>query len=230
MNHRSLHLMSKTFPNTDFIVIVRHPVTWFQSLYNFRVRRGNKMPQPETLIGDCYEQCSKDCIKHSCTGSTKYHQYLSRLGWTPLNTEHEKSLLGHHEMSIHDFPHAKLFLMEQSQLNADNQTRADIFIQDLERFAQMENSIPKLNPRKKEHPKIEAVKDSFVEKNSIKICDEKHKILREHLVTIGKDASNWIEQYFLKSPHVFVSDKEYFLELIGRWKYDPCEEEIETDG
>ena len=38
-----------------------------------------------------------------------------------------------------------------------------------------------------------------------------------------------IEQYFLKSPHVFVSDKEYFLELIGRWKYDPCEEQVETD-
>ena len=59
---------------------------------------------------------------------------------------------------------------------------------------------------------------------SINICDDKHKLLREHLVYIGKNASEWIEKYFLKSFHVIVSDEEYFLELIRRWKYDPCEQ------
>ena len=106
------------------------------------------MPPPEKTIGDCLDQCQikGNCIKsHGCTGVAKFHQFLSRLGCTPLNTSDERSLLDHHNMSVHHFPHAKLFLMEASQLNAANITRSDIFIQDLERFVEMENSIPKLN-------------------------------------------------------------------------------------
>ena len=41
------------FPTTDLIISVRHPVLWFQSFYNYRVRNGYKMAEPHQLIGNC---------------------------------------------------------------------------------------------------------------------------------------------------------------------------------
>jgi hypothetical protein len=46
-----LPLYEKYFPDIKFIVNVRHPVRWFESFYNYRLRRGFRMPPPAELIG-----------------------------------------------------------------------------------------------------------------------------------------------------------------------------------
>ena len=37
------------FPSAGLVVVVRHPVLWFQSFYNYRVRKGYNMPKPTDL-------------------------------------------------------------------------------------------------------------------------------------------------------------------------------------
>merc|ERR1712028_278841 len=81
-----------------------------------------------------------------CTGESNYHQYLSRLGLTPMNTQEELDLLGHHRMPIHNFTSAKghdkkgkLFLIEIGQFdNRKNQTMADDIVTDLELFLELD--------------------------------------------------------------------------------------------
>ena len=48
----TMQSLSTYWPNTKLIVGVRHPVLWFQSKYNFRLRKGHKLP-PATLLGTC---------------------------------------------------------------------------------------------------------------------------------------------------------------------------------
>jgi hypothetical protein len=48
-----LHNLEQHFQNTDLIIAVRHPILWFQSFYNYRVRKGHRMPDPYQLIGTC---------------------------------------------------------------------------------------------------------------------------------------------------------------------------------
>ena len=60
------------------------------------------------------------------------------------------------------------------------------------------------------------------------ICEEQYAPLREILVDIGTKAATWIEDYLLKSPRVVVANESYFLQLIGLWKLDPCDEGNES--
>jgi hypothetical protein len=46
----ALRAFGRYFPHTKLIIGVRHPVLWFQSFYNFRVRGGTAMPPAETLM------------------------------------------------------------------------------------------------------------------------------------------------------------------------------------
>ena len=75
------------------------------------MRKGTEIPLPDNIIGPCHDHC-KDTNKldrfrnsHGCTSLAKFNRVLSRVGWTTLNTFDLKSLLEHHNMSIHHFPH-----------------------------------------------------------------------------------------------------------------------------
>jgi hypothetical protein len=49
-NANALTAFATYFPTTRLIIGVRHPVLWFQSFYNYRVRGGTVMPPAETLM------------------------------------------------------------------------------------------------------------------------------------------------------------------------------------
>jgi hypothetical protein len=49
-NANALTAFATYFPATKLIIGVRHPVLWFQSFYNYRVRGGTVMPPAETLM------------------------------------------------------------------------------------------------------------------------------------------------------------------------------------
>ncbi|VEU44283.1 unnamed protein product [Pseudo-nitzschia multistriata] len=114
-HHRSLRNLETLFPDIRMIITLRHPISAFQSLYNYKLRQSPEpLPPAEEFVGLCRELCSEEtdmeqmaqsCLNnaHWCTGEMGYHKYLSRLGLTPMNTSEELDLLGHHGMSIHDF-------------------------------------------------------------------------------------------------------------------------------
>jgi hypothetical protein len=128
-HHKSLRNLAALFPDVRMIITLRHPITQFESLYNYKLRKLPQLVPPvDEYVGYCLEQCpsstsesspssgaiktmeakkiTQRCVKDVtfCTGQTNYHQYLSRLGLTPMNTPEEWDLLDHHDMSIHRMP------------------------------------------------------------------------------------------------------------------------------
>mmetsp|Transcript_5323 Transcript_5323/g.6128 ORF Transcript_5323/g.6128 Transcript_5323/m.6128 type:complete len:432 (+) Transcript_5323:316-1611(+) len=156
-SHVALGNIEKHFPSTDFIVSVRHPVLWFQSFYNYRLRRGYRMPHPNQLIGACpapngmeggldpsWESQIINSIAHKvCTDNANFHFALSRLGKTPMDTNDELALLhrpstSKSQITSHHYQYSnRIFLMELGQLSIDNRTRADMFVNELEIFLGM---------------------------------------------------------------------------------------------
>ena len=60
------------FPQTDFIVGIRHPILWFESFYNFRVHNEFRMPPAEKLVGKCQRGWF-----NLCTFRSNFHIHLS---------------------------------------------------------------------------------------------------------------------------------------------------------
>lgn len=209
--------IERHIPSIDLIVSIRHPILHFQSLYNFKyLRHGpTKSPNPNQLIGECDHDCKSDCkviMKHRvCTGISKFHEALSRLNFTAMNSDEELDLLGHHKRSIHGNLTGRVFLLELGQLS-DRTSRRDSFQKDIEDFLGLRsNSI--------QFPKREVKQSDYL----FNICDDRFKDVRNALLKIGINASKWIQEYFIKSPRIVVSNRAHFVELIETWKYDPCD-------
>jgi hypothetical protein len=230
MNRPWLENLQDNFPTTRFIVTVRHPILWFQSWYNYKLRTGNlsyRMPTPHETVGLCREACRHKgpegrCItvrSPGCSGHSNFHQYLSRMGYTPMDTEDELSLLGHHQMRIFNFSQTSLFLTDLTQMDGQNTTVSDGLIRDMERFLDLEEyALPNIEPY--HPPSYTWTKDRL--EGSIDICDDDYADIRAHLLETGRKAGEWIEHYFLESPHVIVSDRSDFIRRIRHWTVDPC--------
>lgn len=209
--------IEKHIPSTDLIVSIRHPILHFQSLYNFKfLRHGpTKAPYPNHLIGECDHDCKSDCkvvMKHRvCTGISKFHEGLSRLNFTAMNSPEELDLLHHHKRSIHGNFTGRLFLVELGQLS-DRTSRRDSFQKDLEDFLGLESDSIQF-------PERNTKRDKYL----FDICEERFNDVRDELLQIGNNASKWIQEYFIKSPRTVISNRNHFVELIEAWKFDPCE-------
>ena len=146
-----------------------------------------------------------------------------------MNTTQEIDLLDT-GVRLSSYPFTgNMFIMESSQVGDDNTDRTQLFRNDLERFLGLEynqlNDIASGERTNVQHSHSHLSNKEFLDKNQIDICEEQHSPVRDVLVKNGIKASRWIEDYLLKSPRVVVSSKDYFLELIAKWKLDPCNEE-----
>lgn len=140
-HRKSLRNLQALFPDIKMIITMRHPILQFQSLYNYKLRKAPELiPPVGEFVGTCREQCyvsssgdmetikvqkkSGKCLKNAefCTGEASFHQYLSRLGLTPMNTTEELNLLGHHHMSIHPFPEWRKNLDGEESSNSEQQS------------------------------------------------------------------------------------------------------------
>jgi len=96
-----------------------------------------------------------------------------------------------------------------------NATQSQQFIEDLEDFLQVpQGTVPPLHSYDKNKTYVERksvseiAPESIQEESSIQICNPEFLELRTILLRQAQQSSQWIRQYFLDSPHVFVSDKE----------------------
>jgi hypothetical protein len=243
MFDEALAHLATYFPTAKFIVSVRHPILWFQSNYNYKMRLDKYASDPKITphnrIGECKGSITnqhgcdtrQSCVAYQpgfgCTDLSNWHIHLSRLGWTPRNSTREVTLLHHRMESTFDFTQSKMFILELGQLDPrKNNTGTVTLVRDLEHFLDLPpNSLPDIQPPKETGPSKHTKKaqgNHLVLSRMIHICDEEYTDLRQVLLQQAKEASEWILDFFLSSPHVTVSNREYFTYLLNQWKVDPC--------
>ena len=244
MGPHSVANYARNFPDIKFVVSTRHPVWWFQSRYNYKLRQTYKhsdgevvwAPPTSELLGACAEgtpyhygntgpkgEVEDERQTSVCTDGAKFHHSLSRLGKTPMDTPEELALLGLHTMSIHPMPGAKIFLMEIGQFDAEDTVHANQLLADMKDFLELEHELPPLPEHSSKNLQEE------IQELAINICDDEHAFVRAELVQTGREAYRWIKDYFLQSPDVTVSAEEHFLGLMEQWQYDPCLNATEWD-
>lgn len=208
----SMHNYAKYFPRTKLIVGIRHPIFWFESLYNFRVSNvpWKKMPPTSKL-----KRCGPGS-QGVCAWRANFHDFLARLGKTPLSSSTELKLLslGNHPVQSSVGP---VFLYELSQLSEVK------FRQDLRDFLGLTKDIPPFpvvdTSGRFDH--VTAVKQRTA-KEKIDICNREHDAIRSVLMEKATSASIWIRDYFLESEDVFVSNRPHFEAMVKSWMHDPC--------
>ena len=221
----SLPNYSRTFPNVSLVVGIRHPLAFFQSLYNFRVATtpGANILPPDKLTGMC--------VRGSlgvCAWRASFADFLSRAGKTPLNTPEERALLPLNLTAVGKGGGVgRVFLYELSQLSDDggNSNRSEEFRRDLSAFLGLRGAlgpIPRLG--------IEDVAlygDGFILEGGggslVDRCDEEHGKIRAVLIEKARRSSEWIRNYFLESDEVVVSSRDFLVETLRGWMEDPCE-------
>ena len=199
-----LYHMSTYFPKIKMIVSIRHPITWFESLYNYRIRstQGRRYANvtAHNRIGECKRSpkryvCTSQhqpCITYEpgfgCTDWANYHVHLSRLGWTPRNSHRELNLLHHRLENTFNFSQSKLFLMETNQLDSrKNMSSANALIHDLESFLELDpGSLPTFDTIPDDPHTTNHVDESEINENVLKrfisICDDQYGDLRQILL------------------------------------------------
>jgi hypothetical protein len=247
---KAVEMIRRYFPKTKLIVGIRHPVRWFESLYNFRVQNLNRgkdhsaFPRPLDLIG----RCNKG-TKNTCTFKGEFGLHLRNLGKTLATHNHLGPLTRMYKLTklesrmyaaarvvktkianIQEPVPNPVFLFEMNQLSDENEVRNSQFGQDIQEFLELDSPLPpmihNIKPGKSWESELQSVKDSM----KIDICDDEHTSLRMELMRMARLSSVWIRKYLLDpetmaSSGVHVSSPDYFNALLEDWMIDPCGEE-----
>jgi len=198
-------LLQKLFPHVPLVLGIRHPVKWFESWYNFKSRQGFELPPPETLRG------------RKLPFQVRFHTHLAMMGKTPLD-EGEMKLVAPYMLdddSADVVMKHPVFLYEVSQPFEKNETRNVMFREDLSNFLGLKSTLDKLVPRSTSR-NFHYVLD---------ICEVKYYDLRQELLQLGKDMSEWFTNYFLDLDDVTVSSPAHFKEMLATWGDDPCDKQ-----
>lgn len=217
------------FPKTALFVGVRHPVSLWQSLYNFRVQNYDEMPHPRDLIGRCAAG-----MKGTCTEKTNFAFDLMRMGKTNEEngprptTELEEKLVGrfkamwYNVTEVQPIPN-RVFFYDIAQLADRDEERQFKFRKEVSNFLGLETIVPPLihvKPGKNITDKeLQAKKD----RKKINICDNEYANVRAELMTIARLNSLWIRQVFLDLPGIITSSREFLEQILLGWMDDPCE-------
>jgi hypothetical protein len=213
-NARAVDSFSKYFPETKFIIGLRHPVLWFESFYNYRTRNNITLPHTTALIGDC-----KADSYNVCTEEIRYMDHLSAMGKTDRTDTEEleylSPVLPRHRKSQPKLDN-EVFLYEISQMHETDEVLAAQYRKDLQDYLGLTEPIAPLIEPEESHD------DSPVKNLEINICDPEHAAVHTDLMDIARKSSVWLRKFFLPLPDVHVSSPDHFIELIENWMIDPC--------
>ncbi|KAL7581390.1 hypothetical protein ACA910_021980 [Epithemia clementina (nom. ined.)] len=217
----SLEWYRQYFPRTKLIVGLRHPVSWFESFYNFRIRHPKypnnatiQLPPPAELIGRCRLES-----QGLCTYNAQFHRQLARMARTPLNATERAMLhldrsdllgLGSHRV---DNP---VFVYEITQIRQN----AAQFAADMATFLGLPQP---LKPFLEKKVSSRALQEQAEKKKAIQICEPQYDAIRQELMQISIEASDWILGYFMPQVTITTSPTSSFVKAIQAWKQDPCE-------
>jgi len=203
---------------TRLIIGLRHPVLWFQSLYNYRVRQSyeqnwtSSIPSPHDLHG-------KTQWRGISTTAAKFDIQLKQLAKVPMTKNEVLDMLSNeldsYELRLSPNP-LKVFIYTIEQLEDTNTQRRLQFEKDIQTFLNLQHPLKHFASETKEN-----VNDSSYPE-SIDICESEYKRIRRKLIRQGIKSSEWIREKFIKSKDVTVSDASYFESMLKTWSEDPC--------
>jgi hypothetical protein len=243
----SMDYFRQYFPKTKLIVGIRHPLRWFESLYNFRVQNlkpnanHSEFPTPNELIGRCFKSS-----RNTCTYKGEFALFLRNLGktlathnardpstgkytLTELETRMYKGARFTETPDIQEVVLNPVFLFEMNQLADEDEVRSARFRRDVQEFLELESPLAPMihfTPGKSWMDDLQSLKDDM----KINICDDEHIPVRKELMRITRSSSLWIKNYFLDpvtmaTSGIHVSSPSYFMDLLDQWMKDPCGEE-----
>jgi hypothetical protein len=249
-NERPIRLLRTYFPQTKLIVGLRHPIYMMESFYNFRIQNGYEMPPLETLhyrnLANQYGVSWSRAEYHTTlmylgkTNMTSQEELalFPRPAKKQIQKQWEERKKEEHGVNDHDqyqvAPYIRvpnpLFLYDTSQLErnvGDNSGESPPrwiaqFGLDMANFLGLLSPLPP--PPRHSPGKLLQNVTLQAQRNAkkIRICDEKYREQRLHLLEIGSRAGRWILDYLLPEDDVFVSNPHHFRELLDGYSRDPC--------
>ena len=219
---RGLSKLATIHNDLKIIIGVRHPVSWFQSYYNYRITEMHdkntvtKPPLPQQLIGS-------HSWRGISTDGARFELGLMQLGKIELD---QKELLMLAKSGRRVFPSKfKVFLYSIDQLEDSDEERSKKFRYDLQTFLELQNEIKQIPRSNVNH---------FVGKSrhpeTINICDTRYYKLRSILTKNGMKSNQWFQSRFVDHVDVTVGGRDHFLQIIDKWGSDPCVSQSETQG
>jgi hypothetical protein len=233
---RIMNVYRMHWPRTKLLVGIRHPVRFFESLYNFRVQNAGldepPMPDPLRLMGRCGRG-----MRQTCTDMANYAFHLIRLGKqhyeknatdvrrrrppTPL----EAHIVGRYKRAAYNVTALEplpnpLFLFAVEELADKDIARQAEFRRAVQTFLGLSTPLPPLihyAPGRRWTEKIQR------ERNALKmdICQNRFVPLRSELMRLAVQNSAWISE-FISLPTVSVASESRMLEVLESWTKDPC--------
>lgn len=188
------------------IIGMRHPVKWFESFYNFRIRQGLEVP-PLSSLSDP----SKFNELRYFTDMVQFEKSIMQLGKVPLGVEELKWLDKYNKPVVPTTSKVLLYVQEQLK---DNEMATNLF-QDMREFLGLEKPIS--------YDASDGRLRSHHRPNTMDICEPKFTALRKVLIGSGKQSATWIKDNLVSSSDVVMGGKEGFLNMIENWSVDPCE-------
>lgn len=228
-----MNYLGTLFPKTPLIIGLRHPVRWFESLYNFKVQ--NLPPQvhpgvyghPNDLIDECEDYMNPDCVG---TAKGWFHVHLAALGKVAFPEEWRLEYPRYlQNVSLTAPIPNPVFLYETNQLqfhaSAPAGEHSKQFREDLANLLHLETPLDMpMSRAKPDNFNLTTRQQRRKDRFKIRICEDNYKPLRSALMTVARRTSEWIRNELLQSPDVVVSSPDHFRSLIEGWMLDPCDD------
>jgi len=179
-------------------------------------------------LGDCTEPSQGVCTDHS-----NFAAWMYRMGKTigAFPTDVEKQLLKDKSTTFTEKAQVRtrnpVFVVELTQLIDTDHERKQQLKNDLQLYLGLTQPLsenPIAVPGKKWSSEIQAIKDQ----RKMNICDTVYDELRSELMRLSRLSCQWILESFVQSNDVFVSNPEYFEQVMLKWMDDPCDERRRT--
>jgi hypothetical protein len=223
------------WPGAALIVGLRHPVLWFESYYNFRVRKGAPMPPADSSLFLAPGCASSGRARGVCAEGCRYHAHLSRLGKTPMTSPEELGLLGadggtgpEAGAGTRRRPNRRrIFLYEISQLREASGPGAAAVVDgtDNSTRSSLDGGAVKAVAARAERFRLDLSRflgldrplaDDYSEPSqylpnrtrALDICEPRYSELRRHLMRNAREASTWIREYLLAPRPSFSASSE----------------------
>jgi len=188
-------------PNTKLIVLVRHPVDWLESFFNYRVKKRERWailsPNPNDLV-----LWDKQNPAKPTSGTGSFHKYLKRLGKDGKDPALKVS--------------NPIYLLDMSQLKDNSNNNTHALARDLQDFLELDTPLALPIPHTNSIQTLSKKPSNY---SLMDICHAENTKIHNAMMEVSSNASQWMLESFLP----FVRHWKMDEILHQKWQRDPCE-------